>query len=555
MKILVHCPQGHVSHCEEADLGKRACCPREGCGAEFVLESTAGQARGARSPVEAPQPAVPPTEPPLLAVPVNDPVHRALGRLRGASGGWLRGVIVLVLSVIVIMALGLVRLDAVAIGLLAAVVLLHDLGQLGAMKIFGYRNPRLLLLPLFSGAAAGRNAAGAGWRRVIVSLAGPISGLAVGYAIFLAYFYVDAAYLVTAAVLFIALNAIQLLPLGALDGGRFLNGVLFSRHRHIETAVKGSAAVALIGLGVLRGNLVIGACGGFMLVATVLAARIGTIAGEFRAEGAAAGIPGDMPPGTIDGIIDAVRERLRINDATAVAGAVNAVWERICARPPGMAATIGLLLLYLGSAASVAIVPRAFIGMAVSGTLPSPSSGDLAVYIAMWRDEAKWQETVHFAVMERDVEALRRFLDGGGDVETSVGDGDTLLITSAVSGCLDCVRLLVERGAVVDRPDDYGGTALTAAATVGHADVVGYLIDRGAQVDRRGQSGYTPLLRAAWLGNDASVEVLLRAGADARKRGPDGKTALDYAKGRDEDDPEKPAIMARLIAASRPPRP
>ncbi len=552
MKIPVRCPRDHAFHCEEADLGKRARCPREGCGAEFVLEAAAGQAQPAGLPAESLQPAVPPTQPPLFAVPVNDKVHRALGRLRGASGGWIRCVIVLLLSVVVIMALGLVRLDAAAIGLLAAVVLLHDLGQLGAMRIFRHRNPRLLLMPLFRGAAAGGNGDAAGWRQAIVSLAGPIAGLAIGYVIFLAYFYVDAAYLVTAAVLFIAINAIQLLPLGVLDGGRFLNGVLFCRHRHAETAVKGCVALALIGLGVLRGNLVIGACGGFMLVATVLAARIGTIADGFRAEGAAAEIPGDMPPGTADRIIDAVRGGLRITDATAVAGAVDAVWERIRARPPGLAAAIVLLLLYLGSAASVAIVPRALIGLAVAGTLPSPSSGDLAVYIAMWQDEAEWEATVHFAVMERDVDTLRRFLDGGGDVDTSVGDGDTLLITSAVSGCLDCVRLLVERGAAVDRPDNYGGTALTAAATVGQAGVVGFLIDRGAEVDRRGQSGYTPLLRAAWLGNDATVELLLRAGADPKKRGPDGKTALDYAKGRDEDDPEKPAIVARLIAANAP---
>jgi Zn-dependent protease len=461
----------------------------------------------------------------------------------------VRGAFVLGISVAAFILLGLVRFDATAIVLLAGVVVVHELGHLAAMRVFGYGNLRMFLIPLFGGAASGRKAGAPGWQRAIVALAGPLPGLLIGYALLVAYLYADAPPVATAGVLFLGLNALNLLPLFPLDGGRFMNDVLFARHRHVETGFKAMAALGLIGLGVLAKDGIVGAFGGFMLVAAILSARLGAIADELRPQLANADPSGDIPPADVARIAAAVRRRLRTEDAAVVARAVDGVWERLIARPPGVAATLGLLLVYLGSIASVPVVPAFILGLVVAGALPTPSSGSLAEYVGALERERETRATIDYAALAGDVESLRRYLGAGGDVERRDREGDTLLMSSAWSGCLECVRLLVEGGADVNGRDRYGGTALTSAVAGRHDDVLWFLVQSGADVNVRSPGGLTPLIESASGWSLASVELLLGAGADPNRRGSDGRTALDHAESRPADDPERAAIVTRLLDA------
>ena len=48
------------------------------------------------------------------------------------------------------------------------------------MRIFHYRNLRMFFIPLFGAAVTGRNWNVPGWKKALVSLAGPLPGIALG---------------------------------------------------------------------------------------------------------------------------------------------------------------------------------------------------------------------------------------------------------------------------------------------------------------------------------------------------------------------------------------
>jgi len=130
-----------------------------------------------------------------------------------------------------------------------------------------------------------------------------------------------------------------------------------------------------------------------------------------------------------------------------------------------------------------------------------------------------------------DLRAVRRFLAGGGSVDSAEGGagGATMLMASAQGGHLEVVELLLERKASVDLAMKGGQTALMHAAENWQRAVVQLLLRAGASKDLQIPSGETALSMAAACGYQKVVELLLRAGADTTLRGFKGRTARDDA--------------------------
>lgn len=82
-------------------------------------------------------------------------------------------------------------------------------------------------------------------------------------------------------------------------------------------------------------------------------------------------------------------------------------------------------------------------------------------------------EIVNFLVVEKKV-----------NLDESWWSGETLLITAAVNGHLEIVKLLVENNWIIDYSSD-GITPLYAAARNGHLEVVKYLLEKGARINAR----------------------------------------------------------------------
>ena len=81
---------------------------------------------------------------------------------------------------------------------------------------------------------------------------------------------------------------------------------------------------------------------------------------------------------------------------------------------------------------------------------------------------------------------MERLLAAGADANGTAFEGQTMLMTAALSGKADAVRLLLQRGARVDVKDSYRGqTALMWAAAEGHTKAAELLLEAGAE--RHGQ--------------------------------------------------------------------
>jgi stage IV sporulation protein FB len=125
--------------------------------------------------------------------------------------------------------------DIKSIAFLLAVVILHEAGHFIAMRIFGYANVRMLFIPLFGALVSGQPANADPGRKMMVLFAGPLPGIILGMMIAYVYTASHQHIFYQLALMFIFLNAFNLLPLTPMDGGQMLE-VLFPEHsRWVQT--------------------------------------------------------------------------------------------------------------------------------------------------------------------------------------------------------------------------------------------------------------------------------------------------------------------------------
>ena len=122
--------------------------------------------------------------------------------------------------------------------------------------------------------------------------------------------------------------------------------------------------------------------------------------------------------------------------------------------------------------------------------------------------------SIHKAVEEGNIEAVKKFLAAGIDVNAKAFiTGSTPLHIAATK---EVVELLIAKDADVNAKDKYDMTPLHPAAGRGHKEVVELLIAGGADVNARDEDGDTPLDWADRRNQTATTAFL-------RKHG--GKTA------------------------------
>jgi Zn-dependent protease len=306
---------------------------------------------------------------------------------------------------------GIESLQSIAV--VVAVVFLHEVGHLAGMKLFGFRDVRMLFIPFLGAAVSGRARGAAGWKDALVSLAGPGPGIALG----LIGFFVLQRYplpLVFAAVqMLLFINTFNLLPFGALDGGRFMQRVLFSRHRVLEV---GFIAIGsgLLGLLALLGQmyaLAVFALLGLLLVPSRW--RVLGAAGRLRRELADV----DPDPDKLDDVQGkavfsaacAILNGPASNNASQVAATMESILDAL-RRPPGVLASMALLTLY-GATWLFALFGVVFVAL-TSGE-PNWRAIDRGAVRAEFPGEPRiWPLRERTPVGERDGEVARVVVKG-----------------------------------------------------------------------------------------------------------------------------------------------
>jgi len=154
----------------------------------------------------------------------------------------------LVLSLVLFVSLGLFRNSISGIALPITVIFVHECGHYVGMKILRYKDVQLFFIPLFGAAVSGTETAPSGARKAMVSLLGPVPGIVIGVVTGIAYIKTGKPLLADATRTFLFLNTFNLLPFHPLDGGRFFDAVLFSRHPKLELGFKIMTTLLLGGL-------------------------------------------------------------------------------------------------------------------------------------------------------------------------------------------------------------------------------------------------------------------------------------------------------------------
>lgn len=125
--------------------------------------------------------------------------------------------------------------DLRSILFLVIVIIIHESGHFLAMKKFGYRDLKIFFIPFFGAFVSGKSGFASPLQRAIMILAGPLPGILIGLTLFVASFFTSTDLLLQPALLFMLLNAINLLPVSPLDGGQFLQVLYPSSNKILQT--------------------------------------------------------------------------------------------------------------------------------------------------------------------------------------------------------------------------------------------------------------------------------------------------------------------------------
>jgi ankyrin repeat protein len=137
------------------------------------------------------------------------------------------------------------------------------------------------------------------------------------------------------------------------------------------------------------------------------------------------------------------------------------------------------------------------------------------------------------AIAERMPLIAERLMLAGADVNQTVGNGGTPLMTASWHCDDETASLLLKRGAHVNAQDLAGYSALMQATQMcSDGTVISMLLHAGANVNEHATDGSTALTVAAFYGNESAVKELVAAGADLEAKNASGETALTIARDR-----------------------
>jgi len=129
--------------------------------------------------------------------------------------------------------------------IMIGIVSWHESGHLYASRKLGYRTDGFIMLPFIGGMSFSDISAATVYEKSIVYLAGPISGLVISIATFVLGVVLHNNYMFAVCLINSIMNMFNLIPLGGLDGGGFIQCIFSTIHPKINQWFKIFSCVAL----------------------------------------------------------------------------------------------------------------------------------------------------------------------------------------------------------------------------------------------------------------------------------------------------------------------
>lgn len=202
-------------------------------------------------------------------------------------------------------------------------------------------------------------------------------------------------------------------------------------------------------------------------------------------------------------------------------------------------------LASLSAAAAAQTAPSAREVAAYDGLFQAAHAGDVEAIRRLLSEGAeidardpRGRTPAHVAAFASQDEALRALADSGADMNALEGRAYDVVTIAAVADDPALMSLAIALGndpGLTTSP--YEGTALIAAAHLGHVEVVRRLIAAGAPLDHINNLHWTAVMEAVVLGDGgpdhlAVLDALLEAGADRTLADRDGVSPLQHARAR-----------------------
>jgi ankyrin repeat protein len=147
--------------------------------------------------------------------------------------------------------------------------------------------------------------------------------------------------------------------------------------------------------------------------------------------------------------------------------------------------------------------------------LGTAGAASLAALIALaTAQDAAAIGSVATAARNGDIDAVKKELAAGSDVNVPEADGTSALLWAAYQSSPDLVQLLLKAGADPNAANSFGVTPLLQAARYGDTATMTILLNGGADIAKAVREGETPLMAAARAGSASAVKLLIDHGAD-----------------------------------------
>ncbi len=254
--------------------------------------------------------------------------------------------------------------------LIIPILLLHESGHYAAMKLFGYKNMQMFFIPFFGAAVSGHRYGLPGWKQVVVSLMGPLPGIAIGFVLGIVALQLKHPMLREAAKLLLLLNTLNLLPILPADGGRVVQALFFCRHPILDIGFRVMTSLITIGMGVFLDTIPLMVIGGMSVLMLPMAWRLGKLAAALKDDADHEQIAASdaLHKPLLELIVKTLIQDKKIAAAGApqVATQALSVYEQVSSLPPDWGATIGLSALYAGAFVAGSIMAVALIVSQVS---------------------------------------------------------------------------------------------------------------------------------------------------------------------------------------------